>query len=428
MMFFRRLFSQTVRNAVALRKHVRHLLAAQRDVLAPHAIANLERALDEFNVVSLSGAGAKELTVAMEKLERAANKWIKPYPNAGWRENVEVILVAVSVAMAIRTFIIQPFKIPTGSMQPTLFGVTSHNYLGNTNDVNFVIPTGWERVKEWFQGTSYIHVVAAADGRLEPLFPHNVFPSGMVQVVEPPKKFLIFNIRQSFTLGGVRQTFWFPPDLGEAPMEYRTDPRTAAEAGYGTLPGYTGLDPDHVYHKGEDVIKLRLSAGDHLFVDRVSYNFRKPTRGEIVVFETHGIKTLPQDEFYIKRLTVLPGERVQIGNDRHLVINGHRLDRTTPHFEHVYDFDPARPPRQSEFCGHVNGLVAQEFNQYSDLPLFPNGDTIYTNNDHSYMVFGDNTCNSLDSRIWGPFPTGNVIGKSFFVYWPLTSRFGWGNR
>ena len=94
----------------------------------------------------------------MENLEKAANKWLKPYPNAAWRENVEVLLVALAVAMGIRTFFLQPFKIPTGSMQPTLYGVTSVPDFGRRTGLeqaamaNLVIPTGWTRVREWFGG------------------------------------------------------------------------------------------------------------------------------------------------------------------------------------------------------------------------------------------------------------------------------------
>jgi signal peptidase I len=40
------------------------------------------------------------------------------------------------------------------------------------------------------------------------------------------------------------------------------------------------------------------------------------------------------------------------------------------------------------------------------------------------FVMGDNTMNSLDSRYWGDFPAEKVIGKAFFVYWPLSERFG----
>ena len=51
-----------------------------------------------------------------------------------------------------------------------------------------------------------------------------------------------------------------------------------------------------------------------------------------------------------------------------------------------------------------------------------------TSSPNSMLVFGDNTLNSLDSRYWGLFPEQNVIGKSCFVYWPISSRFGWGQR
>jgi signal peptidase I len=182
---------------------------------------------------------------------------------------------------------------------------------------------------------------------------------------------------------------------------------------------------------------MKVCAGDHLFVNRLTYNFRKPKRGEIIVFETMGITNLddfgvnqmPQDQFYIKRMVVMPGDRVQIGDDRHLIINGQRLDASTPHFENVYGFNPGTPPSESQYSGHVNGNVAREFNLYPKLaPLFPDEQTVFVNDSDSYMVMGDNTCNSFDSRVWGPLPAKNVIGKSFFVYWPITERFGWGNQ
>ena len=48
--------------------------------------------------------------------------------------------------------------------------------------------------------------------------------------------------------------------------------------------------------------------------------------------------------------------------------------------------------------------------------------------EHAYAAFGDNTVNSLDSRYWGWLPQENVIGKGFFIYWPISDRFGWGQR
>jgi signal peptidase I len=42
-------------------------------------------------------------------------------------------------------------------------------------------------------------------------------------------------------------------------------------------------------------------------------------------------------------------------------------------------------------------------------------------------MMGDNTMDSLDSRYWGDIPSSSIIGKSFFVYWPISSRFGLDN-
>ncbi|HEX7577287.1 MAG TPA: signal peptidase I [Verrucomicrobiae bacterium] len=406
-MILRWLFSKTLREACALRNHVRRLLNAQRDLMTPAASQLVQGALLELQSAIGGRVKKKELLKQMDALEKVAGKWLRPYPHAAWRENVEVLLVALAVAMAIRTFFLQPFKIPTGSMQPTLFGVTSQDLPG---DKNFKMPAGWERVKEWFAGVSYVHVVAQNDGELQAVEPQEQLSNGQLEVVEPPTRILIFNIKQTSSIGGVPHTIWFPPDLGEAPLEYRA-----------------GLKAGRFYHKGEEVVNLQVRAGDHLFVDRLTYNFRKPERGEIVVFETRGIPegrrvnppywNIPPDQFYIKRLVGLGGEKMKIGDDRHLVVDGKRLDASTPHFENVYSFDPKEAPHESHYSGHVTS---------PQMPFFPNSSATYQIPDGHIMVMGDNTLNSLDSRYWGDFSESCIIGKSFFVYWPLTKRFGIG--
>ena len=386
-MIIRWFLFKTVRQATAMRKHVWRLLCAQRDLLSTQAIEALTATIGDLQKALTAKTGKDALRKQMENVEKAANKWLKPYPHPAWRENVEVLLVALAVAMGIRTFFLQPFKIPTGSMQPTLYGVTSTNLI---NQPDYKIPSGLARASEWFQGASYVNVVAKNDGNLE--------------MVEPPVRLLIFNIRQRLLLGGRWHTIWFPPDYGSL-----------------TLEGRAGLHPGQSFRAGQDVVRLRVNCGDHLFVDRLSYNFRRPERGEIIVFETKGINhpNVPQDQFYIKRLVALGDEHVRIGHDQHLIINGNRLDASTPGFENVYAGDDyfRRPaPGENEYFGHTQ--VEKFSNESQEYVLRPN----------HLMVMGDNTRSSLDSRFFGDFSREYVIGKSWFVYWPITKRFGWGYR
>jgi signal peptidase I len=426
--------SKTVREATSMRKHVKKLLQHQRDILSPKAISEVEASMKGIQDAIAANAGKEVLEKKMEDLEKTANQWIKPYPNATYRENVEVLLVALAVAMGIRTFFLQPFKIPTASMQPTLYGITSKNLLVDTD---YHKPTGWGRVKDWFAGGTYVTFKADQDGTFDG--------------VSKPLRLLIFNIKQTIWFAGRPHTLWLVPDTGGgAPLQYNLF-QTLAAAFQDLPPDQEGSDLERrmavprgtQFHKGDQVLDMKITSGDHLFIDRITYNFVTPKRGDIVVFETKGISEdmrerwhIPDDEFYIKRLVGLGGETLSIKQDYtvaeapiltgvgdmpvgHLVVNGKPLSAATPGFEQLYSFsNPPRgtttiPYRDDHYYGHAMEQMLAPGQDYQIQP-------------GNLFVMGDNTMNSLDSRYWGDFPEGKVIGRAFFVYWPVSDRFGWG--
>jgi signal peptidase I len=222
--------------------------------------------------------------------------------------------------------------------------------------------------------------------------------------------------RQQFLLGNHRYTLWFPPP--ELPPIPGVPPAFL-------LFVHARVDPERVYWSGEDVIRLLVRSGDHILVDRFTYNFRRPERGEMVVFRSSGIPEVNEAEHYLKRIVAFEGERVRIGDDRHVRINGERLDAATRGFEGVYSF--SGPPRFDEYAGHVNDAVARKLRMRRGwlAPRFPSGEAELTVRPRHCFVLGDNTMGSEDSRRWGDIPEANLLGRYLLVYWPVSDRFGW---
>jgi signal peptidase I len=285
--FGRWLTSGTVRRASELRRQIERLVNEQRDLLAPEAIAAVETAASQLNDAIKSAKDKQALQTSMVEAENVANARLLPYPHASARENIKEIAVAVTVIFAFTTFFLQLTKIPTNSLVPTLYGITGKDLRGQPE---VQIPGAVARFFEyWLHGVSYYHVVAKEDGALED--------------IEPARLIVPFVKKQRLRVGQQWYTIWFPPERLEERMH-----------------------SSRVFRAGEDILKLRVVAGDHLLVDRLTYNFRRPQRGEIFVFKTRGIEGLPEGQLYIKRLVALGGEHVRIGDDQHLVINGQRLD------------------------------------------------------------------------------------------------------
>lgn len=124
-----------------------------------------------------------------------------------------------------------------------------------------------------------------------------------------------------------------------------------------------------------------LHDGERLLVEKLSYRFREPRRGEVVVFRVPG----DPSRRFIKRVIGLPGDVIEFRDGR-VVLNGHLL-------EEPYAAGPTRGPKGPE--------------------VVPPG---------RYFVLGDNRANSEDSRFAevGFVPRRYLIGRAVWVFWPLS--------
>lgn len=126
-----------------------------------------------------------------------------------------------------------------------------------------------------------------------------------------------------------------------------------------------------------------LQINDRLIIDKISYNFRQPQRGDIVVFSpTDALKQQNFKDAFIKRVIALPGETVEVKGGR-VYVNGQSLREQYIEEEPEYSYGPVTVPEDN------------------------------------YLVLGDNRNNSYDSHYWGFVPREKIIGRAIVRFWPL---------
>ncbi len=390
LMFF--LTPRHVKHGRAFLKDARKLLAYKRDLWSDVAVADFESGISALEA-AVKSREVRRIEESAHRLDTLAGQNVKPVTDAGWRENCEVFLVAIVIALGVRTYFLQPFTIPTGSMQPTLNGLIG--YKTETPPPNLAV----RLVHLALFGRTYIDVVAKTDDVI-------------IEIREVKK----FGLLTRTLLRGERESY-----MVDCPRD--------------TLERYL-LAPLHPFKAGEIIARGYYNTGDHVFVDKFSYHFSAPDRGDVFVFNTQNIptrenqQTLMQgpSQYYIKRLAGLPGDLLQI-RPPELLVNGSPAKGRG--FERVmsvkngyrgYSNESETPP---DAGGH-----SMRFR----MNLLGSPEETFRVPDKNYFALGDNSFHSSDSRDWGrrgglsespsAVPQQNIMGRGVLVYWPFTSHWG----
>jgi signal peptidase I len=356
-----------IKHSKLLLRHAQKYLRYKRDVLDQETAGEISARMRRLHA-AMRQRDRKQTESRAEELDAKLHQLMPVTWESHWRENVEVILVAIVVAVGIRSYFLQPFKIPTGSMQLTLNGI-----IGRPMPAAVPLPSLPLQIVDFvLRGRNYVNVVSQENDKI-------------IRVDQ--QKFLFFFTFSRLTLEHQKFLVYAPPT---------------------TLRQDFQVFPEQSYRRGQIIARGAIDTGDQVFVDKFSYNFVKPHRGDVFVFRTNNIQGISPDveagqPFYIKRLAGLPGDTLRI----------------EPPLLYVDD-KPAEGYGFRRVMSAKGGYAGYGLGRdYLSSP-----DRTFTVPNESYFAMGDNSYNSYDSRYWGPVPEQNLVGRGLFVYWPFVPHFG----
>jgi len=387
----------------------------RRDELAAKDLAELLQKRDSLRLLMRERVDASRLKLGVEELEGVMRRvGGKVYPKSTVQEYVEFFLVAAIVVLGVRTYFVQPFKIPTNSMWPSYNGMTPYVYKdpalspGVAARAARFLAFGAQH-KEFIatdSGKITVQVRVNSGGRLyyenKPGRKWGVFPATVREYV--------FFVGQEPVRVEVPEDFDFDWAFKEA---FGYTPDQLSDLGYSSHRGdynFRWVELDREAVKGKAFLSFDIMTGDQLFVDRLSYHFVRPGTGDGFVFRTGNIRGISTDQYYIKRLIGVPGDSIEI-REPGLFRNGKPITGAAAFERNAH--------REGQYGGYFNG---HPDDRYPAAQLFT-GQVITVPSD-AFLALGDNSANSLDGRYWGFVPRKDVVGRPLFIYYPFTNHWG----